>query len=820
MKIDSYNQPHPNDSAQGYPVCFHCGELCATTDIIVGDKHFCCKGCRTVYELLDANDLCNYYTLDRAPGVSPQEFGADKRFGYLDDAEVQNQLLDFNDGRTAKATFFIPEMHCAACIWLLENLYTLNPAVTQSKVNFLKKELTVTWHIIDSPLRELVTLLASIGYEPRINLQDLERQAEDTSNKSLYYKIGIAGFAFGNIMLLSFPEYLSSGGAVDPWLRKMFGYIILILALPVMIYSASEYWQSAWKGLRKGIVNMDVPISLGIFTLFIRSTYEILTQSGAGFFDSMTGLVFLLLIGKIFQKKTYDTLSFDRNYKAYFPVSVTRLTGGEEISTPVGNLHPKDRILIRNHELVPADAVLIRGSGNIDYSFVTGESDPVKKAIGDEIFAGGRQVGGAIELDVVREVSQSYLTRLWNNDTFTQHSKNSMVTLANQVSKYFTAVVIFLAFVAGLYWLPDQHLALKAFTAVLIVACPCALALSTPFALGSALRIFGRRKFFLRNTEIAETLAKIDTIVFDKTGTLTRPGQARIRFTGEQLDAHQQVWIKSVARHSNHPLSHRIYQRLPGHYLPELANFSELSGEGVMGEVDGHLVKLGRYEWVADRLTESGVGDPEATLDPAYQTAVYVAIDGEVLGYFTLTNDYRPEMDGLIKELSEQYDLALLSGDNDRERPRLAKIFTKPGQLLFNQSPVNKLDYIKSMREQGRRVLMIGDGLNDAGALAASDVGIALTEDLTSFSPACDAILDAKHLKELPIFLAFAGFSRRLVIASFGLSFLYNAVGLSFAVAGMLSPLVSAILMPLSSISVVVFTTAVTRFRAMQLRWV
>lgn len=811
MKIESY-QPHSNESAQGYPVCFHCGELCSTTDIVVGDKHFCCKGCKTVYELLDANDLCNYYAMDQTPGVSPQEFGAEKRFGYLDDVDVQRQLLEFNDGRTAKATFFIPEMHCAACIWLLENLYTLNPAVTQSKVNFLKKELSVTWRLQETPLRELVALLASIGYEPRINLQDLERQAEDTSNKSLYYKIGIAGFAFGNIMLLSFPEYLASGGAVDPWLRKMFGFINLALALPVLLYSASEYWDSAWKGLRKKVVNMDVPISLGIFTLFIRSTYEIFTQTGPGFFDSMTGLVFLLLIGKIFQKKTYDTLSFDRNYKAYFPVSVTRLTGGEEISTPVGNLHPKDRILIRNHELIPADAVLIRGHGDIDYSFVTGESDPVKKATGDEIFAGGRQVGGAIELEVVRDVSQSYLTRLWNNDTFTHHDKNSMVTLANQVSKYFTAVVIILAVVAGVYWLPDQHLALKTFTAVLIVACPCALALSTPFALGSALRIFGRRKFFLKNTDIAEILAQIDTIVFDKTGTLTRPGQARIRFTGERLDSDQQLWIKSVARHSNHPLSHRIYQRLPGDYVPELMTFSEVSGMGVTGEVDGHLVKLGRYEWVADRLAE-------AMTDPAYQTAVHVAIDGEVLGYFTLTNDYRPEMDGLIGELNQQYDLALLSGDNDRELPRLSKIFTKPGQLLFNQSPQNKLDYIQSLSKSGRRVLMVGDGLNDAGALAASDVGIALTEDLSSFSPACDAILDAKHLKELPTFLAFARFSRRLVIASFGLSFIYNAVGLSFAVAGMLSPLVSAILMPLSSISVVVFTTTVTRFRAIQLRW-
>lgn len=817
MKFQTYQPADTTSQTDTHPICYHCGEFCIATDLVVGDKHFCCKGCKTVYELLDANDLCDYYNLDQAPGVSPRELGAEKRFGYLDDEAVQRQLLDFNDGRTAKVTFFIPDMHCAACIWLLENLYTLNPAVTQSKVNFLKKELTVTWHIGETSLRELVALLASLGYEPRINLQDLEQKAEDTGNRQLYYKIGVAGFAFGNIMLLSFPEYLSGGGAVDPWLARIFGYINLLLALPVMFYSASEYWLSAWQGLRKKVVNMDVPITLGIFTLFARSAYEILTQTGPGFFDSLAGLVFLLLVGKIFQKKTYDTLSFDRNYKAYFPVSVTRLENGEEMSTPVANLKPKDRILIRNHELIPADAVLIRGQAQIDYSFVTGESDPVKKETGDMIFAGGRQVGGAIELDVIHEVSQSYLTRLWNHDTFQSDHRGSMTTLANQVSKYFTAAVIFLALVAAVYWLPDQAMAVKVFTAVLIVACPCALALSTPFTLGSTLRIFGRRKFYLKNTEVAEALAQIDTIVFDKTGTLTKPGQARIRYTGDRLTADEQLWLKSVARHSNHPLSHRIFQRLDGEYLPELLDFEEVSGQGVRGEVaENHVVKLGRYEWVSGRVAQLSTEE-----DPAYQSVVHVAIDDEVKGYFTLTNDYRPEMDQLVAALEQMnYDLALLSGDNDRERSRLSKIFPRPEQLKFNQTPEEKLNHVKSLRQQGKRVLMVGDGLNDAGALAASDVGIAITEDLGNFSPACDAILDAKQLQELPALLQFAKSSRRIVMASFGLSFLYNGVGLSFAVAGLLSPLVSAVLMPLSSITVVVFTTMTTRLAAMRRRWV
>ncbi|MCF7797812.1 MAG: HAD-IC family P-type ATPase, partial [Candidatus Marinimicrobia bacterium] len=418
---------------------------------------------------------------------------------------------------------------------------------------------------------------------------------------------------------------------------------------------------------------------------------------------------------------------------------------------------------------------------------------------------------------VIHEVSQSYLTRLWNHDTFQSDYRGSMTTLANQVSKYFTAAVIILALVAAIYWLPDQAVAVKVFTAGLVVACPCALALSTPFTLGSTLRIFGRRRFYLKNTEVAEALAQIDTIVFDKTGTLTKPGQARIRYTGDTLTAEEQLWLKSVARHSNHPLSHRIFQRLDGEYLPEILEFEEVSGQGVRGEVaENHQVKLGRYEWVSGRVAQLSTEE-----DPAYQSVVHVAIDDEVKGYFTLTNDYRPEMDRLVQELEQKnYDLALLSGDNDRERSRLSKIFPRPEQLKFNQTPKEKLNYVKSLRQQGKRVLMVGDGLNDAGALAASDVGIAITEDLGNFSPACDAILDAKHLQELPAFLQFAKSSRRIVMTSFGLSFLYNGVGLSFAVVGLLSPLVSAVLMPLSSITVVVFTTMTTRLAAMRRRWV
>lgn len=278
-------------------ICYHCGQDCPDDSIHLEDKYFCCNGCKTVFEILNQNQLCNYYNFESNPGISPSTV-IDKKYDYLDERDVIEKLVDFKDDKFTSLTFYIPQMHCSSCIWLLENLYKLNSAVVQSKVNFVRKELSVRFLHEKLSLKELVKLLASIGYEPQISLDSVEQKKEQHPNRHLYYKVGIAGFCFGNIMLFSFPEYFSID-ITETFLKKFFSYLNLILALPVFFYSASDYFISAFKGLRKKVVNIDVPISLGILVLFIRSAYEILFNVGAGYFDSMAGLVFFLLIGKI-----------------------------------------------------------------------------------------------------------------------------------------------------------------------------------------------------------------------------------------------------------------------------------------------------------------------------------------------------------------------------------------------------------------------------------------------------------------------------------------------------------------------------------------
>jgi len=794
--------------------CYHCGEPCPDDRISTGDKIFCCRGCRLVFELLSEHDLCAYYDLSRAPGITPDESGVKTQFEYLDDVQLQYQLLDFDNGAVRRITFKLPAMHCSSCIWLIENLYKVNDGISSSPVNFLRREVTITFNPEKISLRQIVELLTSLGYEPEINLASLEQKVQRESTRSLYLKIGMAGFAFGNIMLLSFPEYLALKDVVPAEFSRFFGFLSLVLAFPVLFYSSTDYFHSAFNGLKQKSVNMDVPVSLGIIVLFIRSSYEIITATGPGFMDSFTGLVFLLLIGKLFQKKTYDSLSFERDYRSYFPVSVIRKTSGTINTVAISNLKIRDRILIRNRELIPADSVLIRGEGNIDYSFVTGEAQPVPKISGDLIYAGGRQVGSTLELEVVKEVSQSYLTGLWNTGTFTRGETSDMTGLSNRVSKYFTYAVLLIALLAAFFWLPGQTArSFNAFTAVLIIACPCALALSTPFTLGNVLRIFGRNGFYLRNVSVIESLAGVSMIVFDKTGTLTRSEKSRLKFhaaPGEnaRLTKYETEQIAGLCLQSAHPLSRFITGHLKTAPDLKIRDIREITGEGIAGIIDEVELRVGSYRFI-------GLPDEAPVQDP--ESLVYVSVAGKYRGCFSIGAHYRPGLEEMIRRLQARYDTVLLTGDNERERGNLEILFGSRTDIHFRQSPYDKLNYIRSRRNSGARVLMIGDGLNDAGALRESDAGISLSEEVHTFSPASDAILDANSFTRLPDFLKFTRISTDIIISSFIISFFYNLIGLSFAVQGTLSPLIAAILMPLSSISVVLFTTGATNIIARRL---
>lgn len=740
-----------------------------------------------------------YYDIQENPGAIPKEILG--KYDYLYNQSIVSKLLDFDDGDRQIVSLYIPHIHCSSCIWVLENLHKLKPEIISSQVDFPKKSVRITYDSEKTNLKELVILLSSIGYEPYISLEDSEGKKKPV-DRSLIYKLGIAGFAFGNIMFLSFPEYFEVSGF---WLEKykhIFRWLMLIFSLPVVFYAANHYFISAYKGLRSKILNIDVPIALGISVLFIRSSTEVLLDLGTGFFDSLAGLVFFLLLGKFFQQRTYNFLSFERDYKSYFPIAVTKLINKEEENVEIYDVVKGDRLLIRNQELIPVDGILISASARIDYSFVTGESKPIIKKSGDKIFAGGKQIAGVVEMEVLSSVSQSYLTQLWSNDVFNKGNKSSFTSLTDKISKYFTLTILSIAFVSGIFWFfYDPSKILNVFTAILIIACPCAIALAAPFTFGNMLRIFGRNKFYVKNAQAIEKLGAITTTIFDKTGTITTNLENEIRYEGNELTALQKSELKSVLRASNHTLSRKIYKEFKEEEVLLISDFKEFIGKGIEANVGTNLVKIGSQSFVNHNEQQTN-----------FDTSVHVSFNENYAGKFTVKNKYRSGFENVFNELSENYDLAVLSGDNEGEYDFLMKRLPKKTNLLFHQKPEDKLNYIKELQSYHQHVLMIGDGLNDSGAFAQSDVGIALSEDINIFSPACDAILDAGKFQLIPEFIQLSKRSINIIRQAFVLSLIYNVVGLYFAVTGQLSPIIAAILMPLSSISIVVFTTLATNF--------
>ncbi len=773
--------------------CYHCGDTIVGAPVTFEDKPFCCSGCATVFQILSENSLNNFYTIEPGAGIKPNASNAHK-YAFLDIPEIRSQYVTFENSESVHLTLFLPTIHCSSCIYLLENIHKIDPNVISCNVNFVQKTAAIVLKS-ETQLSEFALLLDRIGYAPNFG----DRKAMESKRNFRYlYKLGVAGFAFGSIMLWTFPEYLGIEAA-NPEIRTFTAYLSLLVSIPVLLYSASDYFISAYKALKFRSLNLDVPISLGIIALYAQSVYSIISDHGTGYMDSFSGFVFFLLIGKWFQSKTYASLSFERDYTAYFPVAVTRITNDSNEIIAIDHIKVGDHLQVRNEEIIPCDAQLQSDKITIDYSFVTGESDPIILHKGDFIYAGGKVVGTPAVIRVEKESNRSHLTRMWN-----ESGEVNDVNATDTLSRYFLIGVLLLAGIAAVLWsVIDPDRVVEIVVAVLIVACPCALALSKPFTYGNITRILGRKGFYLKDTAVIEKMNATTDCVFDKTGTLTATKDRKVNFMGPSLTTKEKSAIASLSAASTHPLSRTIALdfQMSGTEILVPDTFEEISGKGIRGTVGEMHVSLGNASFIGVESSPN-------------ETEVHVAIDGNYKGAFSLQSFFRPGIFAALKKLSLKERVHILSGDTEKDKETLSHEFPEAHAVLFRQTPSDKKEYIDALQASEKKVLMVGDGLNDAGALKKANVGIAISEDIFRFTPGSDAIIDADALEKLPELLEISRFSKRILAICYGFSLLYNVIGLTVAISGELTPLVAAILMPISSITIVFISTIASQLKA------
>jgi Cu+-exporting ATPase len=774
--------------------CFHCGDVLPSPSIQLDQKEFCCQGCANVYSILNSNSLKDFYQFEKTPGVKPNNRRSDK-FQFLDIPEIRSRYIQFEDEKIARVKLSLPSIHCSSCIYLLENLSKINDKVLTSQVHFAKKEATIVFDRNSISLSEIANLLQFIGYEP-----DFGRKTEVKGvQKSFLLKIGLAGFAFGSIMLWSAPDYF--GITLDNVsFRNFTAYLSFIVSLPVFLYSANEYYVSAYKAIRSRSINLDVPITLGILALYAQSTFQIFTQQGPGYMDSFAGFIFFLLIGKWFQNRTYQSLSFDRDYSSYFPIAIHRLSDNGREIIPIEQLKEGDRIQVRNEEIIPCDSILISDEAQLDFSFVTGESALVTKKKGDLIYAGGKLIGKSIQLAVKSETNRSHLTQLWN-ETKDKKESNTLERYQDRISRYFLVILIIVAVVSGIIWVfIDPSKIMTVIVSILIVACPCALALLSPFTLGNTMSVLGKNGLYLKNTTVVEALSEITTVIFDKTGTLTDPMSNQVHFSDENMT--DELWhvLSELSSHSTHPLSKLIHQQL--RVKPQeiqLTHFIEHKGKGIQATYNEKSYQLGSSSFVGSSAsTENGT--------------VLFAQDGKVMQEIQIKSAFRPSIPAVIAQLTDKR-IFVLSGDDEKDLPELIALGFHADQCFFKQEPKDKAAFIAHRQKLGEKVLMLGDGLNDVGALGTANVGIALSEDMFRFTPSSDAILDVKHIHLLARFFHVSKYAKVVLKVCLGFSITYNLIGLSFAISASLAPIVAAILMPLSSITVVFLSSSLIHFK-------
>jgi P-type Cu2+ transporter len=723
----------------------------------------------------------------------------------LDEQRLRSLARDV-EGDLLESEFYVPGMHCMGCMNKIERGLAELPFVDSARTNLSTKRVRVKWMGANGQASALQSRLADLGFEATVfQLSDLGEPDNDKERNRLLLALGVAGFAAANIMLLSVSVWSGADGTT----RQLFHLISGIIAIPAIAYAGRPFFSSAYSVLRHGRLNMDVPISLAVITATAMSIYESLMNGADAYFDAALMLLFFLLIGR-----TLDYIMRERARGAVTALARMAAKGGVVIGTdgrhqfvPLRDIQKNDRLLVPAGERVPVDSVVLKGASKVDRSLVTGESAPASVAPGDVLEAGVVNLSGSIEARATKTEDNSFLAEVVRLMEAAEKGKARFVRIADRIVRFYAPAVHVLALATFIGWMiagnGEWHAAAYSAIAVLIITCPCALGLAVPIVhvIGAG-RLFSRGVMLKGGTAL-EKLCNIDTVIFDKTGTLTL---GRPTVTGGTASPEQCKNALDLARTSAHPAAKAVARYAGDHHAGKSDGLEvqELPGLGLEASINDRLVRLGRQSWV----NEIASGNTPASNDASQQnsgtaTTVWICREGEAPAFFELDDALRPDARKTVEQLrNEGLEIEILSGDADlpvQAAARALAIATVGSEL----KPQDKIDRITALQRAGRRVMMIGDGLNDAPALAAADVSMTPSSGSDVGRQSADLVFVHDSLEAVTFARHVAKRADRLVKQNIAIAIIYNCIAVPFAVAGYVTPLVAAIAMSSSSILVV-----------------
>ncbi|GMQ46524.1 heavy metal translocating P-type ATPase [Vibrio sp. 10N] len=773
--------------------CYHCGEdVPANTnfnvEILGADREMCCPGCESVAQTIVDSGLVSYYQYRTAPAekadLVPEQL---RTLIHYDNEDVQAEFVR-NHEDTKEVTLSLEGVSCAACAWLIEKRMSVEPGVISIRVNTTTNRALLKWDKTATQLSQLLSSIHTLGYKAAPFEADKQEAAYHATMKQYLYRLGIAGLATMQVMMLAVALYLEVFGNLEPEFKSYFRWVSLIFATPVLLYSALPFYINAWRSIKGRTLGMDVPVSIALIFAYVASLVATVTEQGEVFFESISMFTFFLLIGRYLEMRARrKAAAASGNLLKLIPAIANKLNGEQ---VPVKSLQIGDQIKVLPGEHIPADGVVLNGRIHIDESMLTGESLPVVKGKDDFVYAGTLNGDEAFDLEVRSTKADSMISSIVRLQDEAQLSKPKIAEIADIVARYFVAIILVIAAGTWFFWHqtePDD--AFWIMLSVLVATCPCALSLATPTAITCSSSRMGTLGILSRRGHVFETLCKVNHLVVDKTGTLTHGDIeiARTHAFGDQSQEDLLSIAASLESHANHPIA-RAFKPYLNHSVM-VTDVENVIGSGLQGVIGEKLVKIGNAQYVLGR-------------DDTALNSVYMSIDGQHVATFEYRDPIRKEAVEFINKMREAaVKTTLLTGDTRSNAEPVAKE-VGIDDVIASASPSDKLNYLKSL-DSDDITMMIGDGINDAPTLAGAHLSIAMGGGTDVAKASADLVLLGDRLDKILTARELALRTRKIIRENLAWSLGYNVLILPLAVAGLVAPYIAVVGMSASSIIVV-----------------